>query len=332
MTTLIVVVVLLLAGGLIYLSTLDGKYHVKRSLDVGVDPATVLAKVADFRSWPDWSPWLLHEPEATLVYSDQPDQVDGWYSWDGQHVGAGKLIHVAFEGEEKITQRIEFIRPFKSVSTIEWEFETVDNGTRVSWSMKGEMPFLFRFMAKKMPDFIGKDYDFGLLLLRAQFDAEAEVPRMRFDGEVELPKQDYLAIPFSGHLTEMQTAMEEGFPRLMNYIAEHEITLSDSPRSIYHDVNLKTMHFVCDMAAPVSEGVMSDEFEVKTFSGGRFYKVTVQGSYEFLELAWYKAYSHMQMCKIKTDSKRPSVEAYENDPTAVTHSNEIQTTLYLPLK
>ena len=107
----------------------------------------------------------MHEPGTTLAFSDKPDQEGGWYTWDGKLIGAGKLTHEKFTGEEKIEQRIEFKRPFKSVCKVWWELEKKDDSTTlVSWNMDGKMPFLFRFMAKKMPEYISKDYDTGLYM------------------------------------------------------------------------------------------------------------------------------------------------------------------------
>ena len=86
------------------------------------------------------------------------------------------------------------------------------------------------------------------------------------------------------------------------------------------------------MALPVPAETTSSEFEVKSYTGGRYYKTTLRGSYTFLELAWYQAYSHLQMQKIKPQRKRASLEMYENDPATVSHSNEIITSLYIPIK
>ncbi|MCU7810598.1 MAG: SRPBCC family protein, partial [Candidatus Thiodiazotropha sp. (ex Notomyrtea botanica)] len=149
MTTALIIIAFIVAVPLFYLATLDGGFKVRRSLVIASDRKTVFDKVRDFRSWRDWSPWLMHEPDTALTYSDTPDQEGGWYTWDGKTVGAGKLTHVQFTGNEMIEQRIEFKRPFKSVSKVWWEFERTDKGTtRVHWNMAGKMPFLFRFMAK----------------------------------------------------------------------------------------------------------------------------------------------------------------------------------------
>ncbi|MCU7842482.1 MAG: SRPBCC family protein [Candidatus Thiodiazotropha sp. (ex Monitilora ramsayi)] len=333
MTTAFIVIAVILAVPIIYLATLDGGFTVKRSLEIDADRKTVFDKVRDFRSWPSWSPWLMHEPETKLVYSDKPNKEGGWYTWDGRIVGAGKLTHGKFTNEEMIEQRIEFKRPFRSVSKVWWEFEATDKGTTlVHWNMAGKMPFLFRFMAKKMPEYISKDYDTGLYMLRGELETDTEVPHITFEGTSEVSDQTALAIHFEGHLEEMKKAMMDGFPRLGRYVDDNGLSATGYPFTIYHKVDLGDMHFNCDMAIPVPAETASSEFEVKSYPGGRYFKTTLQGSYDFLELAWYQAYSHLQMQKIKPAPKRPSLEVYENDPASVNHTNEIITSIYIPVR
>ena len=333
MTTALIVIAVIIAIPLLYLAALDGGFKVRRSLAIASNRKTVFDKVRDFRSWADWSPWLMHEPDTALTFSDTPNLENGWYSWDGKTVGAGKLTHERFTGEEKIEQRIEFQRPFKSVSQVWWEFESQEDGsTLVHWNMAGKMPFLFRFMAKKMPEYIGKDYATGLYMLRNELEPDAEVPRITFEGTTEVPDQTTLAIHFEGRLEALKEAMMEGFPRLGHYVDEHNLTATGYPFTIYHKVDLGKMHFKCDMAIPVPADTTSTEFDIKSYTGGRYYKTTLKGSYEFLELAWYQAYNHLQMQKIKPDHKRASLEIYENDPATVEHTNEIVTSILLPVK
>ena len=115
----------------------------------------------------------MHEPDTRLEFSQSPEQEGGWYTWDGDRVGAGKLTHVSIEPPDRIEERIEFLRPFKSVSAVWWEFVDSDGQTEVSWNMKGAMPFFFRFMTRMMSVMIGKDYDLGLALLRGTLDPRA---------------------------------------------------------------------------------------------------------------------------------------------------------------
>ncbi|MBV2090223.1 MAG: polyketide cyclase, partial [Candidatus Thiodiazotropha sp. (ex Ctena orbiculata)] len=65
-TILVVLLVIVFAVPLIYLSTLKGEFVVSRSLAIGVAKEEVFEKIKDFKSWPEWSPWLMHEPETRL--------------------------------------------------------------------------------------------------------------------------------------------------------------------------------------------------------------------------------------------------------------------------
>ncbi len=333
MTTVLIVVAAIIAIPLLYLTTQDGRFTVRRSLPIAVAPKAVFDAIRDLRSWPEWSPWLMHEPDTRLTYSDAPDTEGGWYHWDGRLVGAGRLTHERFTGEQRIDQRIEFERPFKSVNRVWWELEAQQDGTTlVHWNMAGRMPFLFRFMAKRIPDIIGKDYLTGLYLLRARLLPDAEAPRIRFEGLQEIPEQTALTLPFEGHIDAMKQAMMEGFPRLGDYVKAQRLTPTGPPFAVYRKIDPRNLHFSGDMAIPVRADTASSEFVVKTVPGGRYYRITLKGSYDFLDLAWHQAYIHLRMLKLKPHHRRASLELYENDPTAVAHSNEIVTSILIPIR
>jgi len=333
MSTLLIIVAALIAIPLLYLTTLDGRFTVRRSLAIAIAPKAAFDAIRDLKSWSEWSPWLMHEPDTRLTYSDAPDTEGGWYHWDGKLVGAGRLTHERFTGEQRIDQRIEFERPFKSVNRVWWELEEQPDGaTLVHWNMAGRMPFLFRFMAKKMPDFIGRDFATGLYRLRARLEPDAEVPHIRFEGLQELPDQTALTLPFEGNIEAMKQAMREGFPKLDGYVKAQRLSPMGPPFAVYHKIDPRNRHFTGDMAIPVPADTACGEFAVKNFAGGRYYRTRLEGSYEFLELAWYQAYSHLRMLKLKPQHQRASLEIYENDPSTVDHSNEIVTSLLIPVK
>lgn len=332
LTALITLLVISIVGALIYLATLDGNYEVRRSRLINADINDVFDKLRDFRTWPEWSPWLMHEPDTKLKYSDTPNEEGGSYSWDGKYIGAGKLTHIKFDKPNRIQEKIEFTRPFKSVCDVSFELENKEGKTNVTWIMKGTMPFLFRFMIPRMIDMISKDYDLGLAMLSGRLDPESEHPKLNFAGETTLEAQQCLCKGFEGYLPEMQQAMHKGFPELMEFIQKQDKQPACAPRSVYHKVDIKKMHFVCDMAIPVTDDTDTGTYQVKQLGGGRYFKVELQGAYDFLELAWYSAYAHLHMKKIKPDNNRPSMEVYENNPEEINHSNETITTIYIPIK
>lgn len=328
----LVIPALAVAAAGVYLARLPKTYVVRRSLSIGADRARVFARIRDFRTWGDWSPWLLHEPHARLTFSPDPDQEGGFYDWDGRHIGAGRIRNQRFDGQSRIDQTLEFRRPFKSRSAVWWELAETGAGTELTWSMQGQMPLPLRPMIPMMREQIGKDFELGLALLRGVLDPEAGGPRIRFAGEVPLEPCSALTIPFAGGIDEMVAAMERGFPRLAGYLAEQGGVPTAPPFSAYHKVDIRKQRFECDIAMPAADRVPAGDFVRKSFAGGRCFKVELTGSYDHLPLAWHAAIGHLRMLKLKIDKSRPMLEVYENDPSAVEDGKALRTALYIPLR
>ncbi len=329
--SIVIVLLLLIVCVVIYLATLNGNYTIRRTQLINTSIETVFDKVIDFKSWPEWSPWLIHEPETQLVYSENYDEEQGSYTWEGQRVGAGKLTHIKLQRPYHIEQRLEFIKPFKSICDVGFEFAEKEGQTEVTWVMTGKMPFFLRFLTEKTRDMISKDYDFGLAMLNGVLDPEAEHPVLQFEDEITLEPVYALCEGFSGELKNMEETMKQCFPKLLSFAEQHG-QITGAHFTAYHKVDLNKLYFDIDMAVPVAEGIKADGYQLKSLGGGRYYKVTLSGSYQFLELAWYSAVAHVQMLKLKYDKKRCSLEVYQNDPEQVQSTNEIMTTLYIPIK
>ena len=337
---IIIIVSVIILAGFIYLLSIKGNYEIRRSYTMNASLETVFDKLCDFKSWPEWNPWLIHEPETRLEYSDDCNQEGGSYSWDGKYIGAGTMTHQTLQRPTLLQNKLEFTRPFKSVCDVSFELKEKDERegdnwlekTEVTWIMHGRMPFLFRFMIPKTKDLISKDYDLGLAMLAGKIDPNSPHPRLRFDGKINLEPKLYLSKPFEGYIEQLEQAMQSGFVELIDYVQQQKIGMTGKPMTIYHKVNTKKMHFVCDMAVPVNDATKKKDYPIKKFSGGRYYKVTLQGAYRFLELAWHSAYSHVCVTRIKIDKKRPALEVYENEPNSITTTNSLISSLYIPVK
>ncbi len=316
------------AGALIYLASLDGGFRVRRSLEVEAPTESAFAAIVDFKSWPEWSPWLLHEPDTRIEYSDDYRKEGGYYTWDGKVVGAGKLTHVAIRPQSRIEQEIDFLRPFKSTSRVNWEFEPVDGRTRVTWEMEGEMPFLFRFMTRRMEPMIGRDYELGLALLNGYLNAAAPHPRLAFAGEETLEDFSYWAIPFSGNLRRLEAARKHDVEALQAAAAGP----TGLALTLYRNLDPLGSQFEAEIAIPIGEHSGQSNYIRREFHGGRYFKMTLRGDHRFLPLAWYALCSHCRMHRIRRDKSRPALEIYHDVPTEADAGNEILTALYIAIR
>jgi len=328
MWILIGVIFAILLAALIFLACQQGSFEIKRSLEIDATLESVFAAIVDLKSWPKWSPWLLHEADAHISYSDNYQSEGGYYSWDGKVVGAGKLTHLEIRPDSSIRQQIEFLRPFNALNQVNWKFENRGDSTLLSWEMSGRMPFLLRFMNKRMESGLERDFELGLALLGGYLNAAMPHPVLSFCGTEELQDFSYWAIPCNGNLRQLEAARRASIETLRG-AADTRVGMA---LTLYHHFDPRAAQYQAEIAIPVIDHGPGSNYQKRDFKGGRYCKMTLCGDLKFIPLGWHALNSHCCMHKIKLDPDRPALETYREDPDEVIGSNQAVTTLYLPIK
>jgi predicted transcriptional regulator YdeE len=331
MSIVLLIIVALIVVGVCWLFMQPASYEVVRRRVIKVKPEEIYPLVADFKHWSSWSPWVMHEPNTTIEYGTVTDAKDGWYAWEGQHIGAGKMVHQSLIENESIEQELEFYRPMKSNSHVYWRFNAIGDHTEVTWGMRGKMPFLFRWMSKMMDGFVGKDYEIGLGRLAMQAGDMSDPFEIEFLGDVEIEAQDYLGSHFAGKLEDMKLAMNDQYPKVMQAAVDNGMAVNGPPFALYHEFDKQNKLVICDIAVPVVEAKHVEGLISGTLLGQKYTRTTLKGDYSHLEKTWYSAFSHVRMCKSKLVIGRPMVERYMSDPTE-SDGLDLVTYLDLPIK
>lgn len=329
--TIFIIMLILTATVLAWLATQSGEFHVFRQRIIKATPEALFNTVSDFKTWPDWTSWLAHEPDCKLDYSTSTDAEGSWYSWDGNIIGAGKMTHDKLTAPDRIEGRVGFTRPMSSESEVYWTFTPVDEGTEVIWGMRGKMPFFFRWMASKMDQWVGKDYEIGLINLAITVGDNSNPFKLGFEGIVETPAQHYISTAFTGTFAQLPKAMQKAFPSLMEAIETNQLKVAGEPLSIYHKVNPKKDFISCEMAIPVAETASIAGFSNGLLPARRYSRTTLHGEYTNLELAWYSAFSNLKMNKRKFNWRQPMLERYVSNPHT-SDGEKLITYLDIPLK
>ena len=313
---------------LIYLATLNGRFQIRRSLEIATPGKTVFSAVVDLKSWPEWSPWLIHEPDALISFSDDYQLEGGAYSWDGKLAGAGTVTHLSINPHRRIDQRLSFSRPFKSIGQVLWEFEEHGDRTLVTWEMSGRLPFLLRYMARRMEPVIGRDFDLGLALLNGYLDSAAPHPSITFAGTRELEDFSYWGIPCIGNLRQLEATRQASIETLTAAAAGK----AGLALTLYQQFDPLASHYRAEVAIPITNSTPASNYTRREFKGGRYFQMTLDGDHRFLPLGWYALYRHCRMRRLKLDKARPALEIYHDDPAKTTDSNQVTTALYLPIR
>lgn len=305
------------------------KLQVAKSIVINAPAEKVFEVLNDFSQWRTWSPWLIQDPETVL------NLIEGnkAYSWEGKRSGSGNMRIVKEAANKSVDYRLEFLKPWKSKADVRFEVFTVDNGTKVIWSMDSALPFFLFWMKKMMIALLGLDYERGLLMLK-DYVQDGEVhSKLDFKGEAMVEGCRYIGIKTACTTEEIGTKMEADFSKLMDFVGQNEGVSAEKPFTIYHKWDLVSGKVSYTSAVKVnnmpldlpSDFVTGDRPETKV------YTVKHTGPYQHMGNAWSTLYGMAQRKEITENKSVHPFEVYLNSPKG-TPDNELETEVHFPIK
>ena len=171
------VVVLLTVAVVAILAALQPReIAVERSMVIRASLATVFGSFNDFAQWPKWAPQDREDPSLKRTNSSPSTGTGATSDWIGSgSSGAGRMTITQSITGELVRVQVDFQRPFVARNVNEFRFAPVENGTRVTWSMRGPNVPLLRVMSvfTSVDKLMGKHFETGL----ANLAATVENPR-----------------------------------------------------------------------------------------------------------------------------------------------------------
>lgn len=311
------------------------QYHVSRTAIIDASPDQVFETIADYGTWTTWSPWLIADPQATVMVSEDPCSEGSIYAWEGDVTGKGQLTHLQLIRGQRIVDRLEFLKPFQSVCTTSFSLEPAEGGTQVTWTIEGSLPWFLFWLIPTMKTLIGMDYQRGLNMLKDLLETGG-IP----SKTVSLGVQPMEAIRMAGisgscHVDEIAPAMEAAFATAEQEFRRSGLSVDGPMISVYTRFQVKSamFHFICGFVLPDgAQDLYAPQFPLKTWAApaGRAFQVQHTGSYRHLGNGWSVANQLVRAQKLK-QSKVGTFEIYRTIPPH-TPENELLTDIYLPLK
>ena len=162
--SILALVALLFVGGY----ALSPEFRAVRSTVIKAPAEKVYALVADPREWKRWTVWNQRDPAMTITYSGPPTGAGAGWAWQSKTEGDGKMTFTAADPGKRVAYEL-FFPDFGTTSTGAIELTAEGSGTKVSWSMNGNMGSnpLLRWMALFGDKMVGPDFEAGLANLKA---------------------------------------------------------------------------------------------------------------------------------------------------------------------
>lgn len=325
-------------GLAIFIAVQPNEFRFSRSTVIKAPASVVYNKVNDYKNWPSFSPWIEHEPTATLTYGDKTAGVDGSYAWNGEILGEGQMKTLSVNENESIEQHIQFIKPFESESDIIWTFEPTEEGTKVTWEMAGKQDFMtkmFTTFKGSIEEMTGPDFERGLFKLDSVVVADMEKYSINIVGETQHSGGFYIYNTTSCKISDIETKMEDMMPKITQYALDNNIEMAGPPFTYIHKWDEPNNAVIFSCCVPTISRVISNEADVLTgqLEAFKALKTILKGNYSNLKEAWESSIEHIQSSEaLEMDENGPMLEVYLNNPKTTPNPADWKTEIYIALK
>ncbi len=324
-------------GTSIYIAVQPNEFEFSRSRDINAPTSLLFNKVNDFKNWPQFSPWIEQEPNATLTYGEKTSGMDGNYSWNGEILGKGSMKTIGVKTNKSIDQHITFIKPFETESDISWTFTPTKTGTKVTWAIKGKQDFmtkLFTTFNGSIEENTSPDFDRGLFKLDSTVTVDMQKHSVKINDTTEYGGGFYMYKTTSATGTNISQIMAKQYGEIMSYMSKNNIPSIGMPFTIYNEMNPENGNIIMSNAIPVMNKI-NIEKESEVLCGfipkTKALKTTLKGNYKNLPKAWEAAYKNMAENNLEASPLKP-FEIYITDPGNTPNPANWITEIYIPLK
>jgi hypothetical protein len=173
--TILYVVLAIIAIMLIIPLFISKDMNYEKSILINATINKVWENVGSLTAMDAWSPWNAKDPDMqrTLTGTDgTPGAKQSWVS-TSKEVGEGSQTIIAVDMPNKLSTKLEFIKPFKSEADAFVTLDEAGTETRVTWGFESKMPYPMNIMKLFMNFEKSMDKDFGAGLSRLKAISEA---------------------------------------------------------------------------------------------------------------------------------------------------------------
>jgi carbon monoxide dehydrogenase subunit G len=170
--SLVVVTLLVVVVGVVlaYAATKPDVFRVQRSASIKAPPEKIFPLINDFRSWNSWSPYEHKDPAMKKTFSGAAAGTGAVYEWEGdKNVGSGRIEIADTAPPNKVSIKLDMIKPFAAHNQVEFRLEPRGDVTDVTWAMNGHTPYLAKVMHVfiDVDRMVGQDFEAGLASLKS---------------------------------------------------------------------------------------------------------------------------------------------------------------------
>lgn len=326
-------------AGSIYIATKEGDYHFEESRMIEA-PATLLYnEVHDFKTWQNWSAWTNAE-DMKITATERTKGEGSGISWKSDDLNDGSLVTESSIPNRSIEQKMLLNTSVTDIkSNVYWNFEPSENGTMVTWGMKGDLNFkeklALSLQNRDLQEIFGSKFRQGLEKLEENTRHKMEEYSINVDGTTQHGGGYYMYTTTSSKMDEVHDKAAEMVQQVSRYMKSNNISISGKPFILYNQRNEQTGTSIFSAAVPTSSQVITPSGSPVLngfLPAQKAVKTTLKGNYKNTPEAWKKAYRYIEENELTINTKGEPVEIFINLPAEEQNPALWITEIFIPVE
>lgn len=163
-----VVLVVAVAALLAYAATRPNEFRVSRSTVIKAPADRIFPLIASMRRMNEWNPFVRQDAAMKIVYSGPESGLGAAQAFEGGSGGAGRLEVTGVTKPTLVAMSLDMVKPIAAHNDVTFALRPDGDGTSVTWTMSGAMPFVSKVMSVffNMDRMMGGTFEQGLADLK----------------------------------------------------------------------------------------------------------------------------------------------------------------------
>lgn len=326
-------------AGSIYVATKNGSYQVEESHVFQVPPVLIYEEVTDYQTWPQWS-WL-NDSETEIFLGDTTTGTGAALSWQNSpRLEDGSLQTTSTEAYSGVVQQLLFDAGLTDItSEMYWSLDPVEQGTRVTWGIRGTQNFKeklsFTLRGDEIDELFRPILSSDLERLESQLRTKMEAYTINVNGVTRFGGGFYMYTTAAARLSEIPKRGAEMLEQVNAFMEENDISVNGNPFLIYHERDNQNGTAIFSAAIPTTSQVVPPAGS-SVLNGylpsQRVVKTTLRGNHKNSRQAWEEGNRYIHENDLSLDPQGEAFEIFITDPLEEVNPALWVTEIYLPIQ
>ena len=311
---------------------LPEKFEITRTVTVNAPAEYSFEEINSLENWNRWSYWNTLDTTMAITYGEKKAGEGGWYSWNSEEMGTGKLVIRESVPFKSVKADLFFMGDTTNASEAWYDFEPEGDQTKVTMKFATSFGYnpIMRWMGVTMfPSEMDKAFTHNLQKIK-------EIAESKPKFAVKITEEEVAPVSYIGLSATMDPRdhaavskqMEKMYTELYAVCKKSKVDINGHPFALFTNYTEESMDFIT--AVPVnSDAKLPSKYKVMQTAGGKALKTVHIGAYDKMETP------HVELNRY-IDYKKYSIagapwEVYVTDPTAEADTSKWVTEIYYPV-